>query len=128
MGDSSGQSFLSLIQQRVVGAALQSSPSRWPLVRREATKSLLITPHCVVHYASLTVDTAHSVLTVDSNRIIELRHNRLKGLDEWIRLLLGILALNQDIKPVLCCIRVVIYIFSLAHLIPELLLTFSLAT
>lgn len=61
------------------------------------SKSHLITPHCVLHYTSLAVNTAHFVdsTSVDClpNRFTELKHNRAKGskLDELIYSLLEIL-------------------------------------
>lgn len=62
------------------------------------SKSHLITPHCVLYYTSLAVNTAHFVDSdcVDSvlNRITKLNtHNRLKGskLDELMYLFIAIL-------------------------------------
>lgn len=71
------------------------------------SKSHLITSHCVLHYASLAVNTAHFVdsNSVDSllNRITKLKHNRLKGseADELIDLVHTILLtfLNHCINP-----------------------------
>lgn len=82
------------------------------------SKSHLITPHCVLHYASLAVNTAHFVdsNSVDSlpNRITTLKQNRLKGskLDELIYLFLEIL-LQFLIMLLTLCISVtfVIYIY-----------------
>lgn len=81
------------------------------------SKSHLITPHCVLHYASLAVNTAHFVdgNSVDSlpNRITELKHNRLKGskLDESNDLFLDILLKFLIILLTLCItITFLIYI------------------
>lgn len=81
------------------------------------SKSHLITPHCVLHYASLAVNTAHCVdsNSVDSlpNRITELKHNRLIDsiLDELIYLFLEILLQFLIILLTLCShITFVIYI------------------
>lgn len=61
------------------------------------SKSHLITPHCVLHYASLAVNTGHFVdsNSVDShlNRITNLQHNGLKDSkqDELIYFFLKVL-------------------------------------
>jgi len=60
------------------------------------SKSRLITPHCVVHYVSLVVNTAHFVdsnsVDFPPNTVTKLKHNRLKvlKLEKWIHFFLKV--------------------------------------
>lgn len=89
------------------------------------SKSHLITPHCVLHYARLAVNTAHFVdsNSVDSllNRITALKHNSLKGpkLDELIHFFLEILSQFVIILRSLCSSDLCyLYIFLLLYFNP----------
>lgn len=90
------------------------------------SKSHLITPHCVLHYTSLAVNTTHFVdsNSVDSlpNRITELKHNRLKGskLDELIHLFLEFLSQSYYYPYAVVSRLLFIYVFFYCcSLIPE---------
>lgn len=91
------------------------------------SKSHLITSHCVLHYASLAVITAHFVdsNSVDClpNRFTKLKHNRLKGskLDELIYSLLEILLQFLILLLILAVVLLLLFIsvFYCCIIIPE---------
>lgn len=91
------------------------------------SKSHLITPHCVLHYTSLAVNTTYCVHSnsVDSlpNRITELKHHTLKGseLVELIHLFLEFLLQFLIILLTLCSsitFAIYIYFFLLLYVNP----------